>query len=70
MAKQKEQARPLSAVRWDLVASMEAATNAAMMLTQAVDTAIELGGMNDKVKALLQERKAAFDAAFFGGDSA
>lgn len=59
MAKKSKTIRPFFALRWEMADTMEALTNELLMLIQAIETAIQLGDMNDAAKKLLSERVEA-----------
>lgn len=64
----KKEVRPLSAVSYELVDSMERARGAALSLYQAVSSAIELGGVSERVKPILERELAKFREAFIGDE--
>lgn len=60
MARKEKVTKPIFEVKHDFVDSLDALLHEALNFYQAVQTAIELGQVSDKVKPILQERVDAF----------
>jgi hypothetical protein len=56
MAKSKKKIRPFFPLRFEISDTLEALSHEILMCLQAMETAIDLGGMNNAGKKILQER--------------
>lgn len=56
MAKKQKDIRPFFPLRFEITDTLEALSHEILMCLQAMETAVELGGMNDPGKKILQER--------------
>ncbi len=63
MAKKQEQPKPLFPLKHDFIKSLDTYIHQAGMLSDAVCTLIQMDQIPDKVKDIIKERLAAFDAA-------
>jgi hypothetical protein len=63
MARKKEPAKPLFALKHDFVASLDNVCHEAIMLMQAVDMVIRHGEVPESIKTILVERAAAMRSA-------
>lgn len=61
----KKEIKPLNAIRFDFVASLDKAFQEGIMLLTAVETAIRHGKVEGAVKEVLEERAKAFRKAYF-----
>lgn len=70
MARKKTPAKPISALRFDFVESLENLCNESMLLWQALESVLQRRGkpIPDGVWDILQERHDAFRAALIGRD--
>lgn len=68
MARKKEPPRPLSALRFDFVDSLENVCNQAMMLLQVVDSVIGQDLLKPAISEMLAERSKALRVALIGED--
>lgn len=59
MAKKTKTIRPFFTLRWEVNDTLEALSNEILMLLQAMETAVQLGGMNDAGKKIINERIVA-----------
>jgi hypothetical protein len=69
MARKKDPAKPLLAVKGDFIAALDNLMHESLMLTQAVDMAIQHGQLPETTAGILRERITAFKAALFTGDA-
>lgn len=70
MARKKEQPKPISALRFDFVASLENVCQQAIMMLQVVDTLVRQDtSLKPTVRDLLKERSDALRMALIGDDS-
>lgn len=56
MAKKQKDIRPFFPLRFEITDTLEALSHEILMTLQAMETAVELGGMNEPGKQILQER--------------
>jgi hypothetical protein len=68
MARKKEQLKPLFAVKFDFVESLDHFISEVMTLRQAVGTALELDLVKEPAKKMLSERLASLAAAMDTGE--
>lgn len=59
----KKNVKPLFAVKHDFVDSLDRFCETAVVLHQAVSTALELGQIGDNVRPVIEEKLQAFERA-------
>jgi hypothetical protein len=62
MAKKPKQITPFFELRFQINDTLEALSHELLMTIQAIETAIDLGAMNDAARDILSERVAALKA--------
>lgn len=67
MAKKKT-APPLFSVKHDFVSSLDQFIDAAMLLSQAIGTALELGAIDERLAPKIKEKLEAFNKSMMTED--
>lgn len=68
MAKKQTETKPLFPLKHEFYDSLDRFAHESFMLAEAVRTAIQLDGVNEKVKPILQERLDAFMRVWGGNE--
>jgi len=63
MARKKEEPKPLFSLKHDFYESLDAVTQQGIMLIQAIEHALDLGQVNERVAPIIRERLDAFRKA-------
>lgn len=63
MARKKEPTKPLFAVKYDFYASLDEVANTAIVLIQAIETALDLKQIGDAAEPIVREKLDAFRKA-------
>lgn len=69
MAKKQKIIRPFFTLRWEINDTLEALSNEILMLLQAMETAVQLGGMNNAGQKIINERIVALKKICMSDDA-